>query len=78
MPIRRSQVEYSWSGEMAGGLNGVTLTQLNLVWTLFALSAWVLAFLATRWTISNLSKRQENKPHRATTTSRSVSMILPD
>mgnify|MGYP007092108871 CR=1 FL=1 len=78
MPIRRSQIEYSWSAEMAGGLNRVTLTQLNLVWALFAISAWVLAFLATRWTISTLSKRQENKPHRATTTSRSVSMISPD
>jgi hypothetical protein len=78
MPIRRSQVEYSWSPEMAGGLNGVTLTQLNLVWASFAISAWILAFLATRWTTSTLSKRQENKPHRATTTSRSVSMISHD
>jgi hypothetical protein len=75
IPIRRSQIEYSWSAEMAGGLNGVTLTQLNLVWALFAISAWVLAFLATRWTISTLSKRQENKPHHPTARSRSVDMF---
>jgi hypothetical protein len=60
MPIRSSQIDYSWSPEVAGGLNGVTLTQLNLVWASFAISAWILALLATRWTISTLSKRQEN------------------
>ncbi len=60
MPIRNSQIDYSWSPEMAGGLNGITLTQLNLIWAIFAISAWILAFLATRWTISTLSKRKEN------------------
>jgi hypothetical protein len=75
MPIRRSQVEYSWGPEMSGGLNGITLTHLNLVWLGFAILAWVLAVVATRWTTTKLIKTKENKPHRATTTSRSVSMI---
>ena len=78
MPIRRWQVEYSWGPEMSGGLNGITLTQLNLVWTIFAISAWMIALFATRWTCTKLRKPMENKPHRATTSSRSVSTISPD
>ena len=74
MPIRSSQIDYSWSPEMVGGLNGVTLTQLNLVWASFAIYAWILAFLATRWTITTLSKRQENKSRHATPISRPVYM----
>lgn len=57
MPITRGQIDYSWSPEIVGGLNGVTLTQLNLVWALFALSAWIIALLATRWTISRRRNR---------------------
>lgn len=50
MPVRRWQVEYSWGPEMSGGLNGITLAQLNLVWAVFALLAWILAACATSWT----------------------------
>jgi hypothetical protein len=67
MPIRRSRVEYSWGTEMAGGLNGITLTQLNLVWALFAVSAWIIAFFATRWTCTRQRKpKRENKPAHPT------------
>ena len=34
---------------MSGGLNDITLTQLNYVWFAFAAVAWFLAFATTRW-----------------------------
>ena len=57
MPITRGQIDYSWGAEMSGGLNGITLFQLNLIWAIFAMAAWGLAFWATRWTMSHRRKR---------------------
>jgi hypothetical protein len=49
-PITRGQIEYAWGPEMSGGLNGITLGGLNVVWTIHATVAWMLAFVATRLT----------------------------
>ncbi len=49
-PITPGLIDYSWGSEMSGGLNGVTLTELNMLWAILAASAWLLAFAATRWT----------------------------
>ncbi len=50
LPITTNQIEYSWE-QIAGGLNGITLTQLNVIWAIFAASAWLLSFVATWLTI---------------------------
>ena len=57
MPITRRQIESSWGPDMAGGLNDITLAQLNLVWLAFAALVWILAMLATSWTISARRKQ---------------------
>jgi hypothetical protein len=57
IPITSGQIDYSWGPEMSGGLNGITLLQLNLIWAVFAVSAWTLAFFATRWTINSRRKK---------------------
>jgi hypothetical protein len=62
MPIRRSQVADFWGAKMTGGLNGTTLTQLNLIWASFAVLAWVIAVFATRWFNPLLVKSKKNKP----------------
>ena len=48
IPLVRNQVEGSWGPDQESALNGISLTQLNLVWSVFALGAWSLAALATR------------------------------
>lgn len=60
MPIQPRQIGYSWGPEMTGELNGITLTHLNLVWAIFAITAWMLAFFTTRWTCSKLRRRMKS------------------
>jgi hypothetical protein len=57
IPMFKSQIEYSWGPDMNGGLNGVTLSQLNSVWFVFAAAVWILAFLATCFTINARRKQ---------------------
>jgi hypothetical protein len=55
-PITHRQIENTWGPQMSGGLNGITLGELNVMWAIHATVAWLLAFFATRWTI-HLNKR---------------------
>ena len=57
IPMFQSQIEYSWGLDMSGGLNGITLSQLNWVWFVFAAAVWILAFIATRFTINARRKQ---------------------
>lgn len=50
IPMIRNQVEGSWGPHYSSSLNGITLTELNMVWLASAIGAWLLAFTATRWT----------------------------
>lgn len=50
-PITRQRIEYSWPPDMSGGLKGITLGELRFFWFVHAFIAWLVAFLATRWTI---------------------------
>lgn len=51
MPFVRNQVTGGWSATYYNSLNGVSLTELNMFWLIFALGAWTAAFFATRWKI---------------------------
>ena len=48
IPLLRNQVKGSWGPDQESALNGITLTQLNLVWLIFALGAWGIAVVATK------------------------------
>jgi hypothetical protein len=54
MPIIRNQIEGSWGPIYSSGLKDISLTQLNLIWLIFALGAWLLALVTTRWTCNRL------------------------
>ncbi len=56
-PISSDQIEYSWGPQLTGGLNGITLSQLNAVWASFILGAWLLAIGATWWTLRSMNMR---------------------
>ena len=57
-PIRQSVVDYSWGAEMTGALNGITLTQLNLWWLLFAVLTWTLALMLTRIILAHATNKE--------------------
>ena len=43
-PIARVQIDYSWGEDITGGLNGVSLVQLNQIWLGFVAFTWLAAF----------------------------------
>ena len=56
-PITKGVICYSWGPNYSGGLNGLTLTELNMVWLVFALGTWLSAFFLTRWTCRPVRRR---------------------
>ncbi len=59
-PITQGTIDYRWGTE-PGRLLGVTLTELQSVWLLFALSTWVVTILLHRW-LSRLISRRQGSP----------------
>lgn len=59
-PIFQGLIDYSWGKGYSGGLNGISLFQLNCVWFAFAVTVWGCALIATKWTTRHLSQHKIN------------------
>lgn len=55
-PISRGLIDYSWGENMSGGLRGVDLWELNLIWAGFNLTVWSAALASTIFAVRRVSK----------------------
>lgn len=61
VPITQAEIDASFAGRI-GSLNGVTLTFINTIWTLFSIVVWGGTILVSR----HLWKEMDSKAHTKT------------
>ena len=66
-PITKNVINYSWGSDMTGGLDGISLNQLNIIWAAFTATAWALAFTATFYTTRYRSLTKRGRTRMAPT-----------